>query len=153
MLVKAMGEVREEETENVRKEALKTLRMGLSYFRARGFTPFEIARKLADGLTLAQMWGTAATLLALDDAATADEMCRLAERAEREAEEAEAARRKRDRVDTYYICDTDGAVLAIAENKTYAYANSLRVDMMGRFGWLDVLTGEEYDEQYGEEAT
>ena len=144
-----------EERENVRAEALKTLKAGLYYFRARGFTPWEIARKLARDMMPGQMRRTVATLSEIDEADVAHEMERLADRAEREAEEAEQERRKRDRVDDWYICDEDGAVLAIAEHASYAYALFHRDDVAEQLDIdpesLDVLSADEYAEEYGED--
>ena len=137
-----------EERERVQAEALDALRAGLCYFRARGFTSWEIARKLTEGLTPAQTWRTVATLKAIDESAVADEVRRFAERAERE-------RRKRERVGDWYICDTEGALLDIVEGGSYAYALFHRDDMAERLDidpeGLDVLTADEYEGRWGGE--
>ena len=142
-----------EEREKLRSEALETLRAGLFYFRARGFTAWEIARKLTHGLRPGQMWETVATLKAIGEADVADEARRCAEQAEREAEEAERERRKLARVDTYYICGEDGVVLDIVERVPYACALFRRDDTAEQFGVapeaLDVLTKDEYESEYG----
>lgn len=142
--------------ESARTEALETLRAGLYYFRGCGFTPWEIARKLARDMTPGQMRRTVATLSEIAEVDVAHEMDRLADRAEREAEEAEQERRKRERVDDWYICDGDGAILDIMEDASYAYALFHRDDVAEQLDIdpesLDVLSAGEYEERYGEDA-
>ncbi|MBQ6986792.1 MAG: hypothetical protein IJQ25_07380 [Oscillibacter sp.] len=145
-----------EERAKVQEEALKTLRAMIVCFHMRGFTAWEIARKLTHDLTPVQMWGTVATLKAIGESAVADEVRRFAERAEREEAVAEQERRKREHVGDWYICDAEGALLEIVEDASYAFAAAFRDTMAERLDidpeGLDVLTADEYEGEYGADA-
>ena len=157
MAMADIGPLPPEQREKVRGELLRTVKAGIFYSRAQGMVPWEIARQLVKGLTPGQMRRSADTFreIGAADVAVLTDGYLLHVRAEREAEAAEAERRKRDRVDTYYVCDTDGAILDIVERVSYATALVYREAEAGRLGVeeesLEVLTAKEYAEEYGED--
>lgn len=136
------------------REAKETLKACLVYFRMRGFVPWEIAGRLCRGLTPGQMRRTAATLFDINEEPVAEEVVKLADKAEADEAREEARRKARTGTNTYYICDEDGAVLAITDKIPYTAALFQRDTTAEKYGIdpesLDVLTEAEYADEYGE---
>lgn len=151
-----MCDMEPDAAEALRKEARQTLKACLVYFRTRGFVPWEIAEKLCRDLTPGKMRLTAATLFDIGEAPVAEEVVRLADKAEAGEAREEARRKARTGTNTYYICDEDGAVLAIVEDVSYntamfqldVTAEEYEIDRDS----LDMLTEAEYVDRYGEGA-
>ena len=135
-------------------EAKETVKACLVYFRMRGFVAREIAGKVCRGMTPGQMRRMAATLFYIDEGPVAEEVVKLAKEAEdREAEEA-AERKARTGTNVYYICDEEGGVLDITDEIPYTAALFQRDCVAEKYGIdpesLDVLTKEQYEDEYGE---
>lgn len=133
-----------------------TLKAYLVYYRTRGFVPLEIAGKVCRNMTSGQMRRTAATLFDINEGLVAEEVVKLADKAEAEEAREAAERKARTGTHVYYICDEDGGVLDITGGIPYTAALFQRDCVAEKYGVdpesLDVLTKEQYADEYGEGA-
>lgn len=107
-------------------------------------------------MTPGQMRRTAATLFDLSEGPVAEEVAKLADKAEAEEAREAAERKARTGTHVYYICDEDGGVLDITGGIPYTAALFQRDCVAEKYGVdpesLDVLTKEQYADEYGEGA-